>query len=148
MGPVFGGHDPGVCAHCIQAMSLRLAGFFGRAKKSNDDALSLAEILEHPHSLAHALQNAALAHQIAGDHEALEPVAQRAIELAERYNFPPQRSHALLLAGWGRAVGQNSETGLESMEGEKGWKGWKGGKGGKGWTGERARQVPFSRSFL
>jgi len=118
MGPVFGGHDPGVCAHCIQAMTLCLSGSVGQAKTCLDQSLSLADTLKHPHSLAHALQNAAIMLQVAGDHEALAPIAQRAIELADKYNFPPQRAHALILSGWARAVGQDSDAGLELIEAE------------------------------
>ncbi|MDB6147175.1 MAG: adenylate cyclase, partial [Spartobacteria bacterium] len=116
MGAVFGGHDPGVCAHCVQAMTLSLSGMLGQAKTCLEQALSLAETLKHPHTLAHALQNAGLAYQIAGDYEALERTAQLAIELADKYNFPPQRAHALMLSGWLQAVGQDSEQGLELME--------------------------------
>ena len=118
MGPVFGGHDPGVCAHCIQATSLCLSGCLEQAKICLEQALSLADTLKHPHSLAHALQNAAIALQLAGDHEALDRIAQRAIELAEKYNFPPQHAHALILSAWARAVGQDSVEGLELMEAE------------------------------
>jgi len=118
MGPVFGGHDPGVCAHCIQAMTLCLSGSVGQAKTSLDQSLSLADTLKHPHSLAHALQNAAIMLQVAGDHEALDRIAQRAFEFADKYNFPPQRAHALILSGWARAVGQDSDAGLELIEAE------------------------------
>jgi predicted ATPase len=118
MGPVFGGHDPGVCAHNIQATTLCLSGIFAQAKTCVEQALSLAEILKHPHSLAHALQNGMITQQLAGDHEALDRIAQRAIELADKYNFPPQRAHALILSGWAHAVGQDSDEGLEVMEAE------------------------------
>ena len=118
MGAVFGGHDPGVCAHNIQATTLCLSGITGQAKRCVEQALSLAEILKHPHSLAHALQNGMITQQLAGDHEALDRIAQRAIELADKYNFPPQRAHALILSGWAHAVGQDSDEGLEVMEAE------------------------------
>jgi class 3 adenylate cyclase/tetratricopeptide (TPR) repeat protein len=118
MGAVFGGHDPGVCAHCVQAMTLCLSGTLGQVNSCLEQALSLADALKHPHSLAHALQNAALAHQLSGNHEALDRVSQRAIELADKYNFPPQRAHAVMLSGWLQAVGQDSEQGLELMETE------------------------------
>jgi tetratricopeptide (TPR) repeat protein len=118
MGAVFGGHDPGVCAHNIQATTLCLSGITGQAKTCVEQALSLAEILKHPHSLAHALQNGMITQQLAGDHEALDRIAQRAIELADKYNFPPQRAHALILSSWAHAVGQDSDAGLELMEAE------------------------------
>jgi class 3 adenylate cyclase/tetratricopeptide (TPR) repeat protein len=118
MGPVFGGHDPGVCAHQVQAAQLCLAGFIGEGKKRFEQALSLAELLKHPHTLAFALQNGMLINQLIGDHKAVERVGQRLIELADKYNFPPQRAHALILSGWAHALGQDSTAGLESMEAE------------------------------
>jgi predicted ATPase len=45
-------------------------------------------------------------------------LARRAIELSDKYNFPPQRAHALFLSGWARAIGQDSDAGLELMEAE------------------------------
>ncbi len=118
MGPVFGGHDPGVCAHCVQAMGLCLSGFVGQAKRSIERSLSLAEELKHPPSLAHALQNGLIIHQIAGDHETVNQLAQRAFVLAEKYNFPPQRAHAVMHSGWTRAIRSDSDAGLELMEAE------------------------------
>jgi class 3 adenylate cyclase len=118
MGPVFGGHDPGVCAHQVQANSLCLSGFASEGRKCIEQALSLAELLKHPHSLAFALTNGTLTNQLVGDHEAVERLAKRLIELANIYNFPPQRAHALMLSGWAAAVGQDSEAGLEMMEAE------------------------------
>jgi predicted ATPase len=118
MGAVFGGHDPGVCAHQIQAQVLCLSGFMSEGKKCLDRAVSLAETLKHPHSLAFVLQNATLVHQLTGDYEAVHQVGQRLFDLSEKYNFPPQRAHALVLCGWARAVGQDSDAGLELMEAE------------------------------
>ena len=75
-------------------------------------------MLKHPHSLAHALTFGIVFHQLAGDHEALDQLVQRPVELADKYDFPPHRAHALLLSGWARAVGQDSEAGLELIEAE------------------------------
>jgi len=118
MGPVFGGHDPGVCAHSCLANALCLSGILRESESCSDRALSLAETLKHPHSVALALLTGIIIHQLAGDNEAVYRLAQRLIELADKYNFPPQRAHALILSGWVRAVGQDSAAGLEQMEAE------------------------------
>ena len=118
LGPVFGGHDPGVCALNVQAIALGLSGVLGRGLDYVEQELSLAEMLKHPHSLAHALQSGMIFHQLAGDHEALDLLGQRALELADKYNFPPQRTHALMISGWAHAVGRDSEAGLELIEAE------------------------------
>jgi len=75
-------------------------------------------MLNHPHSLAQALQSGMIFHQLTGDHEALDQLGQRALELADKYNFPQHCAHALVLSGWARAVGQDSEAGLELIEAE------------------------------
>ena len=118
LGPVFGGHDPGVCALNVQALALGLSGVLASGRSCVEQELSLAEMLNHPHSLAFAAQSGTVFHQLAGDHEALDQLAERVIELADKYNFPPQRAHALLLSGWAHAIGQDSEAGLELMEAE------------------------------
>jgi hypothetical protein len=84
--------------------------------RANEQSLALADTLKHPHSLGHALQNATITRQLAGDHEAVDRIAQRAIEFTEKYNFRPQRAHALILSGWARAIGRDSDAGLELME--------------------------------
>lgn len=118
MGAVFGGHDPGVCAYGVQAINLCLSGFIGQSKERLEQAVSLAERLNHPHTLAFILTNVSLVHQISGDLDVVHRAGQRLIELAEKYNFPPQRAHALVLCGWARAVGADPEAGLELMEAE------------------------------
>jgi class 3 adenylate cyclase/tetratricopeptide (TPR) repeat protein len=118
MGAVFGGHDPGVCAHQSQGQTLCLSGFLGKGKQCLEQAVSLAEMLKHPHSLAFALMNSMILHQTTGEHEAVHRVGQRLLEISEKYNFPPQRAHALLLCGWARAIGSDSDPGLELMEAE------------------------------
>ena len=118
MGPVFGGHDPGVCAHACRAAAFALSGIVGQARTSLEEAVSLAERLNHPHSLAHALQNTVMTHQITGDYDAVDKSGHRLLELAEKYNFPPQRAHVRMLSGWAHAIGQDSRQGLELMEAE------------------------------
>jgi len=118
MGPVFGGHDPGVCALNIQGQALCLSGFTAKSKQCLEQAVSLAEMLKHPHSLAFALMNSIIIRQTTGEHEAVHRVGQRLLEISEKYNFPPTRAHALLLCGWARAIGSDSEAGLELIEAE------------------------------
>src|SRR3954452_4293926 len=45
---VFGGHDPGVCAHCVQAVALGLAGRPNSLRLTLDAGLALTESLQHP----------------------------------------------------------------------------------------------------
>ena len=118
LGLVFGGHDPGVCAHACRAILLGLAGRYADVGKHVDQALAIAEELKHPNSKAHALQNALVGAQLQNDGRAVGRFAQTLLELAEKYNLPPQRAHAMLMSGWGRAFTTDLDAGLSVMEAE------------------------------
>jgi class 3 adenylate cyclase/predicted ATPase len=118
MGPVFGGHDPGVCAHVVRAIALSLRGHDAEAKRSNERAILLADELKHPNSQSHALLSGMVAAQIGSDHQVVDQYAQRLIALADKYNLPPARAHALFLSGCCRAFTTDTEAGLKTMETE------------------------------
>jgi tetratricopeptide (TPR) repeat protein len=113
MGPIFGGHDPGVCAFAVQAINLTLRGRSAEALAAADRALELAGELNQPSSICHALQNMTFVVRLLGDDARLEQFANRMIELAERYNMPPQRAHAKFLIAWLRA--RRGEVDVDSM---------------------------------
>ena len=118
MGPVFGGHDPGVCANMVRGMVLCFSGQTVQAREFANKGLSLAETLGHPRTLGFALMNKMATHQTLGDREMVGRLGPRLAELAEKYNFPPMRAHALLVSAWARAVGTEIGPGLAIMEAE------------------------------
>ena len=85
---VFAGHDPGVCAHCIEAIALGLGGQSESVAASVEAAVSLADSLQHPPSLAYALGMASVALQLAGDNEASGDMAQREIQRGRKVRSP------------------------------------------------------------
>jgi hypothetical protein len=89
LGHAFGGHDPGVCAHIMSAVSQELSSDRERAKKSIARALALAEALDQPNSLARALYDSAMCYQLVTDREATFAAAQRAAALAEKFGLLP-----------------------------------------------------------
>jgi class 3 adenylate cyclase/tetratricopeptide (TPR) repeat protein len=116
LGAVFGGHDPGVCAHGVQGMGFALAGLPETAMHHQAQAVSLGEKLGHPHSLAHGIHAAAMSCQILRYHESTYHLAQRLIETAEKHDFPPQLRLGRFLSGWALACGSEPAEGLELME--------------------------------
>ncbi len=118
MGPVFGGHDPGVCAYCIVAMSLAVMGRNAASVPLLERAIALSEELGHANSRAHALQNALIIQQLAHDCPVVGRYAQRAIDLADKYNLTPQRAHATMLSGWALAMAGDVDAGVAAMEAE------------------------------
>jgi class 3 adenylate cyclase/tetratricopeptide (TPR) repeat protein len=104
LGPAFGGHDPGVCAHMIMGLASALANDSGEALREAQNAIALGEALDHPFSIAHALYNAAMAHQIGGDRDRAGRLAERMIALGDKYGFAPYRGGSTLLLAWARGA--------------------------------------------
>jgi predicted ATPase len=114
----FGGHDPGVCAHAQCGNSWQLAGDGHQARQHFTQAISLAEMLDHPNSLGHGLHNVGIGHQLGGDREATYLAAHRAAALAEKFNLPPWRASSLILVGWATAGGAADTDAVRLIEAE------------------------------
>jgi class 3 adenylate cyclase/predicted ATPase len=107
LGPAFGGHDPGVCAHVCHAIALQESGDREQAQGSGAAATALAEALDHPNSLGHAFHNLGICLQLVGDRDATLAAADRAVELAQKFGLMPWRAGSLLLTAWATAVGSS-----------------------------------------
>ena len=105
LGHAFGGHDPGVCAEVCGLMALQMAGDKTDAERAAARGLALAEALDHPNTLAHALHNIAIGHQLAGDRDAVYAAASRAAALAQKFGLTQWRANSLLQTAWAIAVG-------------------------------------------
>src|SRR5580700_3766853 len=105
LGHAFGGHDPGVCAEVCSLMALQMAGDKADAERATARGLALAEALDHPNTLAHALHNIAIGHQLAGDRDAVYAAASRAAALAQKFGLTQWRANSLLHTAWATAVG-------------------------------------------
>jgi class 3 adenylate cyclase/tetratricopeptide (TPR) repeat protein len=114
----FGGHDAGVCAYTVLGTGLAQFGFPREAKEIIERGVALGEILENPNSLAFACMNAMTAYQIIGDRAAVCRLAERMLEVGDKFNLPPQRSIAIFMAGWISASGDDLAGGLQVMEEE------------------------------
>ena len=113
---VFAGHDLGVCAHCLKAFAHGLGGQPKEVAASVDAAVALADSLQHPPSLAFALGNSAVALQIAGDIEACREMAQREIQVAQKYDLPLPRALGLFLLGLTRTQQDDTAAGLAMVK--------------------------------
>jgi class 3 adenylate cyclase/tetratricopeptide (TPR) repeat protein/energy-coupling factor transporter ATP-binding protein EcfA2 len=105
LGIAFGGHDPGVCAHVCSSLALQMSGERERSNDLQVRGLTLAETLDHPNTITHALYNIAMAHQIVRDREATAHCAERALSLAEKFGLLAWRASSLLLLAWAGATG-------------------------------------------
>jgi class 3 adenylate cyclase/predicted ATPase len=105
LGPAFGGHDPGVCAHVCRAIAMQESGDCKQAQASGASGTALAEALDHPNSLGHAFHNFGICLQLMGDRDATFAAADRAVGLAQKFGLVPWRAGSLLLTAWATAVG-------------------------------------------
>ena len=120
LGHAFGGHDPGVCAHVQFGNSQQLAGAGPEAARSFAQAIGLAELLDHPNSLAHGLHNSGIGHQLGADRDATFAAAHRAAELAEKFGLMPWRAGSLVLAAWATAIGSGVADAARVIDAEIG----------------------------
>jgi predicted ATPase len=114
----FGGHDPGVCAHAQCGNSWQLSGEQHHARQHLTQAIALAEMLDHPNSLAHGLHNTGIGHQLGGDREATYIAAHRAAALADKFGLPPWRASSLILVGWATATGASAADAVRLIDAE------------------------------
>ena len=114
----FGGHDPGVCAHAQCGNALQFSGDGPGARYHLAQAITFAEMLDHPNSLAHGLHSAGIGHQLVCDREATFNAARRALGLAEKFGLPPWRASSLVLIGWANATGSGIAEAARLIEAE------------------------------
>jgi len=120
LGAEFGGHDPGVCAHAVLGTTLAQFGRVQEAKQIIDQGLALAERLGNPNTLTFGCMNAITSYQIMGDRAVVARLAKRMMEVADKFDLPPQRSIATFVSGWLTAGEGDLAGGLQTMESEFG----------------------------
>jgi class 3 adenylate cyclase len=116
LGPAFGGHDPGVCAHCCDGPTLSMIGDLEGAAAGMMRAMALAEALDHPFSLAHAYTQGTATYQVAGDRAATAEWAARTVALCEKYDFRGYLAGGLLMRAWAEASDNNCEKEVAFVE--------------------------------
>lgn len=114
----FGGHDPCVCAHAQCGNSWQLSGEEHHAREHLKQAIALAEMLDHPNTLAHGLHSTGMGHQLGGDREAAYAAAHRAAALADKFGLPPWRASSLILVGWATANGAVAADAVRLIDAE------------------------------
>jgi predicted ATPase len=104
------GQDPGVACRCFAAMSIWMLGYPDQARQSIHEALTLAQELTHPLSLAFALTMAAVVHQFRREAQAVQERAEALKTLSTEQGFPFYLAFGTILRGWALTVqGQGAE---------------------------------------
>jgi predicted ATPase len=94
------GTDPGVTCLFHEALTLWHLGYPEQALARSHQALSLAQDLSHPFTLAVALYQLALLYQLRRDEQAALAQAQATIIFSSEHDFPIWRATATIVQGW------------------------------------------------
>jgi hypothetical protein len=113
---VFAGHDPGVCAHCVRATGLALAGHTKSVRPTLDAGLKLANSLEHPLTLAFFQSVACFSMHIVRDSDGCREFAEQLIQVSARYDFPATRAIGSFMTGAARVLEGDFAPALKQME--------------------------------
>jgi predicted ATPase len=109
------GQDPGVVCLSFAAWVLWLLGYPDQALQRSQEALSLAQELSHPFSLAFALNFAALLRLYRREGQAAQAQAETLIALSVEQGFALYCAHGTILRGGALAVQGQGEAGRAQM---------------------------------
>jgi predicted ATPase/class 3 adenylate cyclase len=111
----YAGQDPGVTSSVFSAWAMQSAGYSDQALKSSIDALSLAERLSHPYSLAYARGIAAAFHQFRKEVEMTQGLADASLDVATEHGFPFWAAFQTILLGWVLVKQGKADEGITQM---------------------------------
>ena len=118
----YGLFDPGVASLGWGAWTLWQLGYPEQAREKSREAVTLAQELAHPFSLAFALAWAVVVHQLCGDQQTAHEQAEATIRLCTEQEFPFWLAWARVLRGRAVAGHGQVEAGIRQIhEGLTAW---------------------------
>jgi predicted ATPase len=116
------GHDPSIMCRGYAANTLWWLGYPSQALQMSHEALTLAQELAHPFSLAYALNGASSQHQLRREAQAVQAQAEVAIALSREQGFPYWLGIGMIRRGWALAAqGQGAEGVQQLQQGIAAW---------------------------
>jgi predicted ATPase len=109
------GQDPCVACQGYAAMPIWALGYPDQARQSTNEALTLAQELTHPFSLAFALTVAAVAHQFRREVQAVQERAEALMTLSTEQGFPYWLAYGTILRGWALTAQGEGAEGIAQM---------------------------------
>jgi predicted ATPase len=109
------GMDVGVWCHSYLALPLWQLGYPAQALTRNHEAITLAQELSHPFSLAAALDYAAMLHCYRREGQATQERAEAGMVLASEKGFPQFLALGMIMRGWALAVRGQGEEGIAQL---------------------------------
>jgi predicted ATPase len=112
---LYGGHDPGTCGRNFAALTLWLLGYPDQALQRSQEALTLAQELSHPFSLAFAPHQAAISHQFRREGQAAQERAETLIALSSEQGFALPLAWGTIERGWALAEQGRGAAGIAQI---------------------------------
>ncbi len=109
------GASPGVTSYTTAAICLWMLGFPDRSLKLADNAIVLANKLNHPFSVAYALFHTGLLHLWRREGEIVLERAKAVLEIAETHDFQLWKAVAICLHGAALALIGQADNGLTEI---------------------------------
>jgi len=109
------GDDEGVICHSFAAWTLWYLGSPDQALARSHKAVTLAQQVAHPFSLAYALMLSALFHAFCREVRLTQERAEALISLATEQGFPHTRAQGSVLRGWTLAHQGQAQEGIEQL---------------------------------
>jgi predicted ATPase/class 3 adenylate cyclase len=117
LAPEFrGAQDPGVACLSYLGLCLWLLGFPDQACTRSQDALALAEEVQHPFSVSYARCCLAFVTQFRRDARNAREHAEAAVALATEHGFAAWAAVATSFRGWALAMEGNHEKGMVELQ--------------------------------
>jgi DNA-binding winged helix-turn-helix (wHTH) protein/tetratricopeptide (TPR) repeat protein len=115
--------NPGVALRCFAAWSAWCAGQPDRGLTLIQEAVALARELSEPHGLAHALDGAAILHQLRRERRLAEQHADAALALSDEHGLVLYHAMARIVRGWAQ-IGRGDDDGAaeEIRQGLAAWR--------------------------
>jgi len=110
------GQDPATVAGVHLALVLWHLGFPGQALEKANEAVRLAQELQHPLTSAFAAGFAAWVHQVRGEVDATRKQAETAIALSAEHGLPLCLAMGSILRGWTSAELGDPEGGIKEIQ--------------------------------
>jgi len=109
------GQDPGVMCLGFAAMAIWMLGYPDQSLQSIHEALTLAEQLAHPYSLAMALVEATFLHQFRREAQAVQERTEALMALLTEHAFPFWDAFGTIFQGCAHTTQGEGEEGIAQM---------------------------------
>ncbi len=112
---LYGGHDPGCCCRTMRAITLSVVGRADQARAAIEDAIALAEEIEHAFSLAIVVSFAGSVAMFERNPELVHVRADMCEKICARHGFAHFAAMAPVLRGWAIAARGEPDKGIAEM---------------------------------